>query len=128
VTRVPQYYSAMTTRTHTLHMLAPIPVGHRVRLEIYAYRKSLLQSEMVPRPESPIVHDLDTGIRWASDWHVQYDSDVGFLPELAEKAQPTEHIEGVVRECHVIGSVGPENARFHTILVLDPPPEAKGYR
>jgi len=50
--------------TPKLPFLAVVPVGHRVRIEIYRRDVGVLRPQMQPDPSRPVVVDLETGVRW----------------------------------------------------------------
>jgi len=116
----------MPTR-YQLELRAPVPVGHAAVLEFYNRRVGF--SGMPVQRDQPIVVDVVTGMHWGRDWHHESDLETScFHPTRNNEIELAHRVEGVVGECHVIGSVGPEDARIHAILVLDPPATSKGYR
>lgn len=89
---------------------APIPVGHRIAIEIYENRSVL-----------PVIVDLVTGIRWGTGiiWGRRFDA----RPKLSRRS------EVIVRGCWVGADMGPNGNETHTkLLIEDPPPSEGPYR
>ena len=91
---------------------APIPVGHRIAIEIYDNNSTL-----------PVIVDLVTGIRWGSGvvWGRRFDRDP--KPKLSRRS------EVIVRACWVGADMGFNANETHTkLLIEDPPPSEGPYR
>jgi hypothetical protein len=110
-----------------LKFIAPIPVGHRVRI-IHAQRwQSPLfgGSPSWQAVDTPILVDLDTGILYVE---AMMSGDIvpspfGFKPNTGY--QIASVVEGRVTHC-LIGSHGGSNALVSTNLAYEPAPQ--GYR
>jgi len=66
----------MAAYTLQLKMLAPVPVGHRVKIEffsrdVYDGAMFVTKSGRAVDPETPIVSDLDSGIVWKPLAHIK---------------------------------------------------------
>ncbi|MFO0569810.1 MAG: hypothetical protein U0263_29440 [Polyangiaceae bacterium] len=55
----------------TVHYLgvAPIPVGHRVEVRVFAVNTAVFGTRLEPKFENPLLTDLDTGIVYGSWVH-----------------------------------------------------------
>lgn len=112
----------------TVVYVAPIPVGHRVRVRFY--------DELLPglgggpprrdeRPHQPEITDLDTGIVYATDWiggagrrsHPDAPYDVGVTP-LQDRHLASE-VTGAVRACRVVTIRGYPDLEVQTQLDID---------
>ncbi|HQP35223.1 MAG TPA: hypothetical protein PLI95_08595 [Polyangiaceae bacterium] len=95
--------------------LAPIPVGHRVALEYHEREVGLMGRTKEIDGQWFVVIDLDTGIRWGSQY--SWSRDPPFVEDPDRK--PKERYEGVVRACDVSSFMGVENLATWTRLVVD---------
>ncbi len=93
--------------------VAPIPVGHRVEVRVYAIEEGLFSRAWVPKPHDPHIVDLTTGVTYGSAWlfeaiGVLTSGEVRAHLPLEVRADLRVHstITGVVRACRVtwIGS------------------------
>lgn len=108
--------------------VAPIPVGHRVRITWNQEAQRGLvpgQERTDDRPHEPVLTDLDTGIVFTSDWghgagrrkRPDQPYDVG--PDLVSDFREERSVEGTVAACRVITVRGYPDLEVQTELVLD---------
>lgn len=107
--------------------VAPIPVGHRVEVRVYAIEEGLFSKAWVPKPADPYIVDLTTGVTYGSAWlfesiavltsgEVRPDLPLEIRSDLREHARFT----GVVRSCRVTW-IGSGDTRYpQTTLSVDP--------
>jgi len=101
----------MSSYSVEIHGLAPIPVGHRVRLDFYSAETQArgLFAKPEPRkvrPHSPIVTDLETGIVW--------------MPMIAREdstRQPAQHYFGRIASTEVFTSGYDGGGSPHTQVI-----------
>ena len=110
----------MAHYTLLLRSLAPVPVGHRVRIDIYERNWGVIGEEWKPDPRSSVVTDLETGIVWSSA-EVFRDPDEFRMGKWRRFARS---YWGTVTSCEVMSDCG-DNVTIRTRLVVFPmePPE-----
>ncbi len=91
--------------------VAPVPVGHRVRVTWHEeVQRGLVpgQERIDERPHEPVLRDLDTGIQYVSDWgfgagrRKRPDTPYDVGDTLLSDYRVAREIEGVVRATRVI--------------------------
>lgn len=108
--------------------LAPIPVGHRVRVRWYDEVLRGLGGgppRRDERPHQPEITDLDTGIVYTTDWiggagrrkRPDDPYDVGVSP-MSDR-QLANEVEGTVTACRVITVRGYPDLEIQTSITLD---------
>ena len=90
-----------------VNLVAPIPVGHRVRLTYYVHeRPGLFSSTSVELPHEPVVEDLDSGVIYCSDRPYSGSGvkrpRVPYEVDLTATGVVAQTVEGVVRACRVL--------------------------
>ena len=87
-------------------LVAPIPVGHRVRLTFHERDQGgLFSRSSVELEHEPVIEDLDTGIVYCSDR--PYQGGAGKHPNepygvTFDPGPVSRVVEGVVRSCRVL--------------------------
>jgi hypothetical protein len=105
-------------------LVAPIPIGHRVRVTHYLIEVgSLFGTSRRELPYEPVIEDLDTGIVYASD-RVYASGGVKYADRPVEIQREIvgtvlQVVEGVVASCRVITVRSFSEADVQTHLVLE---------
>ena len=116
----------MAQRSFELTILAPIPLGHRVRLTWYRMTNTGLfgGTSTEEHPHEPEVEDLDTGVIYCSQQHFEHSAALhrGRPLEIAPtvRGEVAETLEGVVRGCRVFTIRGWGEVEIQTRLVVEP--------
>lgn len=108
--------------------VAPVPVGHRVRVGWYRRVEPGLagQTRVEERPHQPRITDLDTGVVYDTDWAFGHggrsapDSPQAVEEEPLEGYEIAREIEATVRACRVVTVRTGRVLDVQTHLVLDP--------
>ncbi|CAM3316263.1 hypothetical protein [Stackebrandtia soli] len=98
---------------------APIPVGHRIEVTTFAAPRPGPNEPVGDPSRSPVVHDLDSGIRYADEVHVSgRGRHGGFLLAPRDDLSVTAVIRGRVTACTLVHvSIHPIQ---HTVLEVEP--------
>jgi hypothetical protein len=88
---------------------APVPIGHHVEIQWYGVPKAGLfgGGRRDERPAEPVVTDLDTGVRYMTDFAVRTggikrpNEPLELDPERL-LGEPVRTLRGVVRSCRVV--------------------------
>lgn len=88
-------------------LVAPIPIGHRVRVTFYVTeRRGLFGASRVEHPHEPVIQDLDTGIVYCSERPFPHEGIKRPDQPLPVEREPSgtvdRVVEGVVRGCRVL--------------------------
>jgi hypothetical protein len=123
----------MSHRTFVLLGAMPIPVGHRVEVYLLSQEGGFLRPGRQPRPDEPLVRDLETGVDYGRTWHFRAVPTSGVLSsvrcaygaEPAEGVAIEEKLEGCVVACRVlIDGIADKQAATTTLVVAISPPVA----
>lgn len=108
--------------------VAPIPVGHRVRVVWHQLNEPGIAGQVRTdeRPHQPMIEDLDTGVTYWTDWPVGTDRrrsheepfDIRF--DLRDGLEVERVLEGTVRACRVVTVRGYADLDVQTHLVVEP--------
>lgn len=105
-------------------LIAPIPIGHRVRITLYVIEtRGLFGTSRKELPHEPVIQDLDTGVIYASD-RVYASASIKYPDRPVEiQREPVgtvvRVIEGVVAACRVITVRSFSGADVQTHLVVE---------
>ncbi len=107
--------------------VAPIPVGHRVRVTWHALEEAGLagQTRTDERPYEPWITDLDTGVEYRTDWAVgterrrHRDQPYILGEQFVSGVSVEREVIGTVRSCRVLTIRGYPDLEVQTHLVLD---------
>jgi len=119
----------MSTQLIHVAAVAPIPVGHRVEIRIYAEEEGLFSKTWTPRFHDPHIVDTTSGVTYASAWlfeavamyrsgevQVRPDLPLEIRPDLREHAR----MAGTVRACRITW-IGNGDSRYpQTTLAIEP--------
>jgi hypothetical protein len=117
----------MSTQLIHVAAVAPIPVGHRVEIRIYAEEEGLFSKTWTPRFHDPHIVDLTSGITYGSVWlfeavnmyrcgEVRPDIPFEIRSDIREHARMT----GTVRVCRITW-IGAGDSRYpQTTLAVEP--------
>lgn len=108
--------------------LAPIPVGHRVRVTWHVLEEPGLAGQVRTdtRPHQPWITDLDTGVEYRTDWASGAmrrrgpDEPYRIGESLRMDLREERVVEAVVRRCEVFTVRGYPELEVQTRLVLEP--------
>ena len=117
---------AGVTRTITMRLCAPIPVGHDVVVQYWERDMGIFGQRFTAEESKPSVLDRTTGIGYGAPWHAM--SFFGLEPGAEEKTwkpRPAQRVEGTVRACAVFTENGNEGDRVTTVLTVE---ARDGYR
>lgn len=107
-------------------LVAPIPVGHRVRITTYeTSSEGVFSSANHTLPHEPVIEDLDTGVVYCSERPFARDKGRRPREPLGVRfdepiATVFETVEGVVRACRVVTLRSLVEVELQTHLTLDP--------
>lgn len=109
-------------------VVAPVPVGHRVRVTWYEEVREGLAGQVrrEERPHEPVIEDLETGVVYQSDWAVGTGRRQGpDLPYAIEFATLPDHevqreVTGTVTACRLVTVRGYADLEVQTHLTIDP--------
>ena len=108
--------------------LAPIPVGHRVRVTWHVLEEPGLagQTRTDSRPHQPWITDEDTGVEYRTDWATgterrrHPDAPYEITDSLRMDVRTERVVRGIVRRCEVITIRGFPELEVQTRLELEP--------
>jgi hypothetical protein len=115
----------MPTVTLDLTLLAPIPVGHRVRLSFYRlHSRGLFGGSSEVLEHEPVIEDLDTGIVYCTERPFDHDGVKRPRVPLGVRDQQLlgdlDHVvEGRVQGCRVLTVRGFSEADVSTQLAIE---------
>lgn len=105
-------------------LVAPIPVGHRVRVTFFALEsRGLFGVSTQDLPHEPMLEDLDTGVVYCSERPFPHDGTKSPRQPLGvgdrAQAKVERVVEGVVRSCRVVTVRAFSEVDVQTRLVLE---------
>jgi hypothetical protein len=105
-------------------LVAPVPVGHRVRVTFYVTeRRGLFGGSREELPHEPVVQDLDSGVVYCSERPFVHENVKRPYVPLAVESTPRgtvdRVVEGVVRGCRVLTVRGFSEIDVQTRLLVE---------
>ena len=108
--------------------VAPIPIGHRVRITWHALKEAGLggQVRTDDRPHQPWITDLDTGVEYRTDWAApaerrrHQDQPYELSDALGMGISVERELTATVKACRVVTVRGYPDLEVQTHLTLDP--------
>lgn len=114
------------TRQFILDYVAPIPVGHRVELEVLAtVEQGLFKATKERHPHHPWIKDLDTGIEYTACWHheelrgIRFKAGNVYPEERQPYVEVAERISGRVVACRLVTERIGDSWQVQTRLTLE---------
>ncbi len=115
------------TRQLILDYVAPIPVGHRVEVEVLQVVEVGIFSERVEaRPHHPWLRDVETGIEYTAYWHHAEVSGIRFKPGNVypegriPDVRVAERLRGRVVACRLVTERISDSWQVQTYLTISP--------
>jgi hypothetical protein len=107
-------------------LVAPVPVGHRVRITFFQLvGRGLFGRGVQDLPHEPLIEDLDTGVSYASERPFPHPSVKEARVPLPIEASPSAEVDrvvtGVVRSCRVTTVRGFAEVDVQTVPIVEVP-------
>ena len=116
-----------TEKTITVVYNAPIPVGHKVKVQFFSRTKGILKKKSEEQVHHPLITDEDTGIEYGSYWHyknVMAMSSGSYEPEeyplkVLDELEQSEQYTGIVKKCRLLTETFSDIWRVQTTLIIE---------
>jgi hypothetical protein len=114
-------------RTFTVVYPVPIPVGHRVKLQIFLKPEGIFKKKNVPQENHHLITDLDSGIEYGSFWHYKnvmsmnassYTADE-YPFDIRKDIELSETYTGKVSRCRLITEAYSDIRRVQTSNAIE---------